>query len=370
MAASALSRSDIASALDFVRAGGELRSSHDFRRHVVEGLPGLIPSSITSFNDLSADGAPVLVLDPPDAWTAERERDFLRLAPEHPLIAHYLRTGDGSPMKISDLMPRRHFRASELYRVVYGPMGVEFQMAVTLPSAPGTVVGIALNRDRRDFGERDRAVLALLQPHLAQQRRDAAEREAADATAGMLELLLADRRQAAVALGRGDAVAAASARAAALLRTYLPRPARPGTLPEPLAGWLARTRAAGLAVTEPLVVEGADGTLVGRLLTAAGRDGDRHDVLLLEERRRDDGRALAALAAMGLSARQAEVLALAARGWTNAEIARRMCISPRTVQKHLEHVFDRLGVRTRAGAAARAVAAIADRVLDHSHPNG
>ena len=323
----------------------------------MEGLPRLIPSSMTSYNDLSDDGVPVLVLDPPDAWTAERERDFLRLAPEHPLIAHYLRTGDGSPMKISDLVPRRRFRASELYRVVYGPMGVEFQMAVTLPSAPGTVVGIALNRDRRDFGERDRRMLALLQPHLAQQRRDAAEREAADATAGMLELLLADRRQAAVALGRGDAVAAASARAAALLRDYLPRPARPGALPDPVGRWLARTRAAGLAVPEPLVVEGEYGTLVGRLLTAVGRDG--HDVLLLEERRRDDGRALAALAAMGLSARQAEVLALAARGWTNAEIARRMCISPRTVQKHLEHVFDRLGVRTRAGAAARAVAAIA-----------
>jgi DNA-binding CsgD family transcriptional regulator len=357
MAVSALSRSDIASALDFVRAGAELRSSHDFRRHVVEGLPGLIPSSVTSYNDLSADGDPVLVLDPPDAWTAERERDFLRLAPEHPLIAHYLRTGDGSPMKISDLVPRRLFRATELYRVVYGPMGVEFQMAVTLPSAPGTVVGIALNRDRRDFGERDRAVLALLQPHLAQQRRDVAEREAAGATAGMLELLLADRHQAAVALGRGDAVAAASARAAALLRAYLPRPARPGALPDAVAVWLARTRAAGLAVPEPLVVDGADGTLVGRLLTAAAPGG--HDVLLLEERHRDDGRALAALAALGLSARQAEVLALAAKGWTNAEIAARMIISPRTVQKHLEHVFDRLGVRTRAGAAAKAVAAIA-----------
>ena len=90
-------------------------------------------------------------------------------------------------MKISDLVPRRSFRASELYRAVYGPMGVEFQMAVTLPSAPGTVVGIALNRDRRDFGERDRRVLQLLQPHLAQQQRDAADREATDATAGMLE---------------------------------------------------------------------------------------------------------------------------------------------------------------------------------------
>jgi DNA-binding CsgD family transcriptional regulator len=357
MAASALSRSDVASALDFVRAGGALRSSEAFRRHVVQGLPALIPSSMTSYNDLSADGTPVLVLDPPDAWTVERERDFLRLAPEHPLIAHYLRTGDPTPMKISDLVPRRRFRASELYRAVYGPMGAEFQMAVTLPSAPGTVVGIALNRDRRDFGERDRRVLHLLRPHLARQRRDAADREAADALAGMLELVLADRRQAAVALGRGDAVAAASARAAALMRAYLPRPARPAGLPEPLALWLAHTRAAGLDAPGPFVSEGAEGALVGRLLTAASPDG--HDVLLLEERRRDDGRALAALAALGLSARQAEVLALAARGWTNAEIAARMGISPRTVQKHLEHVFDRLGVRTRAGAAARAAAAMA-----------
>ena len=64
---------------------------------MVEGLPRLVASSMTSYNDLSPDGTPVLVLDPPDAWTAERERAFLRLAPEHPLIAHYLRTGDPTP---------------------------------------------------------------------------------------------------------------------------------------------------------------------------------------------------------------------------------------------------------------------------------
>ena len=138
------------------------------------------------------------------------------------------------------------------------------------------------------------------------------------------------------------------------MRAYLPRPLRAAALPEPLAHWLARTRAAGLAPVGPFEAEGPEGTLVGRLLTAAAPD--RHDVLLFEERRPDHGRALAALAALGLSARQAEVLALAARGCTNAEIAARMGISPRTVQKHLGHVFDRLGVRTRACAAARAVA--------------
>ena len=38
-------------------------------------------------------------------------------------------------------------------------------------------------------------------------------------------------------------------------------------------------------------------------------------------------------------------------------IARMLAVSPRTVQKHLEHVYDRLGMRSRAAAAARAVAA-------------
>jgi DNA-binding CsgD family transcriptional regulator len=51
------------------------------------------------------------------------------------------------------------------------------------------------------------------------------------------------------------------------------------------------------------------------------------------------------------------VLALVARGHGNAEVARMLAVSPRTVQKHLEHVYDRLGVRSRAAAAARAVAA-------------
>ena len=176
---SALRSADLAAALEFVREAGEVADSHAFHRHVLEELPRLVPTTMISYNDISPDGDPVLLLDPPDAWTEQRERDFIRLASEHPLISHYQRTGETRPMKISDLMGLREFKRTELYRRVYGPMGVAYQMAVTLPAAPGTVVGIALNRDRRDFGERDRALLELLRPHLAQLRRDAAIRDAA-----------------------------------------------------------------------------------------------------------------------------------------------------------------------------------------------
>lgn len=55
-----------------------------------------------------------------------------------------------------------------------------------------------------------------------------------------------------------------------------------------------------------------------------------------------------------LSAREREVLSLVARGLSNKEIASSLRISSRTVQTHTIHAYDKLGVRTRAGAALRA----------------
>lgn len=52
----------------------------------------------------------------------------------------------------------------------------------------------------------------------------------------------------------------------------------------------------------------------------------------------------------GLTDREIEVLRLVARGLTNKEIASELAISPKTAGHHLEHVFEKLGVRTRAAA--------------------
>ena len=55
--------------------------------------------------------------------------------------------------------------------------------------------------------------------------------------------------------------------------------------------------------------------------------------------------------AHGLTEREIEVLRLAARGLTNKQIAAQLVVSPRTVQHHLAHVYEKTGRRTRAGAA-------------------
>ncbi len=59
--------------------------------------------------------------------------------------------------------------------------------------------------------------------------------------------------------------------------------------------------------------------------------------------------------ALSLTAREAEVLLWLSRGKANRDISEILGISPRTVNKHLEQVFEKLGVENRASAAARAV---------------
>ena len=57
---------------------------------------------------------------------------------------------------------------------------------------------------------------------------------------------------------------------------------------------------------------------------------------------------------MGLTAREAEVLRLVAAGKTNRDIAVELVISEHTVARHLQNMFAKLGVSSRAGATAYA----------------
>jgi DNA-binding NarL/FixJ family response regulator len=80
----------------------------------------------------------------------------------------------------------------------------------------------------------------------------------------------------------------------------------------------------------------------------AGRlDGEAVDVVLAAAghamTRRTERRA-------GLTPREVEILRLLARGLLNKEIARRLGITPKTVGNHIEHIYAKIGVSSRAAA--------------------
>ncbi len=52
-----------------------------------------------------------------------------------------------------------------------------------------------------------------------------------------------------------------------------------------------------------------------------------------------------------LTQQEQVVLALVAKGWRNTKIAHELCISIRTVENHLYHIFDKLDVSSRTEAA-------------------
>ncbi|APZ44332.1 response regulator transcription factor [Acidihalobacter ferrooxydans] len=62
--------------------------------------------------------------------------------------------------------------------------------------------------------------------------------------------------------------------------------------------------------------------------------------------------------ALQLTEREAQVLYWVILGKTNREAGEILAISPRTVNKHLEHVFEKLGVETRTAAASKALGAL------------
>ena len=134
-------------------------------------------------------------------------------------------------------------------------------------------------------------------------------------------------------------------------------------VPVEVLSWLQRetVRHAGLDEgpvpgSPSLVLEAS---LSGRRLrfTLHEAAGDGQWLLVLREA--DDAAALEALAlAFVLTPREAEALYWVARGKTNRDIGEIVGASPATVKKHLEHVYEKLGVETRNAAAALAVARV------------
>ena len=97
----------------------------------------------------------------------EDRRELLpRYVDQHPMLAHAKKTGEGPPMQFTDFMSRSDFERTELYNECYRGC-THGMMTFKLPSPRNINCSFVLSRNDRDFSERDRQVLAALQPQLA-----------------------------------------------------------------------------------------------------------------------------------------------------------------------------------------------------------
>jgi DNA-binding CsgD family transcriptional regulator len=189
--------------------------------------------------------------DPADRMPADSAERMKRYVMEQPLVQYHWDNSGARPAMLSDFMGQRELRRTALYKEFYGPIGINYQMSISLRVGRSLALGLSLSRTKQDFTERERDLLDVVQPHIMQAYRNAE----------MVSLLSKN------GASNGGQTAAAEC----------------------------------------------------------------------------------------LSSRERQVLLLLAEDRTNADIARSLYLSPRTVQKHLEHIYGKLGVHSRSGAVARAL---------------
>lgn len=248
-------------------------------------------------------------------------------------------------MKISDVLTRRQWHRTTIYNDYYCGflLGMEYEIGVGIKSPLDRSKKFLFLSTHRDFTERDRALLNLLAPHFAQL--DHASTARRTAALGLIELQTSDpdaRRGILLPDRAGREIDAATDHARRLLETYF-RDASTLRLPATLSAWLAQARARENSpqldreLSPELNVSGPAGTLT----IDRARVSDV-EVVVLEE--------TVAPRQPLLTAREREVLDLVAEGKRNSDIAQDLWVSPSTVRKHLENIYEKLGVSTRTAA--------------------
>lgn len=190
-------------------------------------------------------------------------------------------------------------------------------------------------------------LLARIRVHLANARTAQASRVALDATGRFL-----------LSTDRAGHLLWCTPRAEQLLRNaFCTGEGMPPQIPDALAAQLGRHCREGGAT----LIDADQRRLEFAFVSATGAD---EFLFRLTETSTDSEGALRQQAetlqqTMLLTAREAEVLLWVSRGKSNRDMSEILGISHRTVNKHLEQVFEKLGVENRAAAAAKAVRVLA-----------
>ncbi len=339
---------------------GEAHAFEDLDRFR-EGIPNLlrrfVPADRASYNEMDDDPmGSWWTVDPELRIGPELEQTFAELAGENPVLNHMRRTRDGRPYRISDFLSREEYRRLPIYTEFYRHVGVEYQVAMSLPSRPPVVIGLAMMRTDADFTNPEVQLLGAARPHLIQAYRNAELAAAREATIAALEARLEDVGTAVIVADHYGRIDMATPSGRRLLDGRLGGTA--GRLAPDVARALAARREANVPASEPLVIED-EGSGPISLRVLRGPEGGS-EMLVIEPE--ESGLGVAALEALGLTPRQAEALRWIALGRRGPEVARLMDLSPRTVEKHLQAAYAKLGVGNASEAAATAWAAVGVRL--------
>lgn len=316
---------------------GEAGSWQEVAERTLPQARALWDAELTILERFNEHAQPVAYhMDPaPTAFIAGLQPAFLAFWPEHPFAADWARSvTQGRVSLLSDRVSNREFRRTGLWNEVYIHIRAKNQVIMSGPIAEGQSWSLGMNRLGRDFGPRERELSRFLQPQLTRVFQRHLRRDRAQGSARFI----ADANTPFLIVDAGGGILEFSDAARSLFAsTKTPLPVN-NTLPgfrgfeqgRAPAGRIVRQSLGGLT-TIGIATEGG-----GPVIVLLGRAG--HEIA-------------PAPSAPALTPREGEILHWIGEGKSNAEIGVLLGISPRTVGKHCERIFEKLGVENRFGAA-------------------
>jgi len=281
---------------------------------------------------------------------------------QHPLIP-IIKGQQGAPAagRWSDFAALRSFKRTALYNEFFRPIAIHRQLACRIELDGGAWMALAFNRTGSDFQSEDVALVDQFLPHVGRLIQRLISRMEVEEMLALSEIAAAD--EAVMVVDQDCALVFATERARRLARDYFSLH-MPDGLPVEIRLWLQ---------SSPLPGKVRTWQRPGGSLSCACSDFVRRERLVYEilpgntrplllrrvrlaERRAEQS--TEALQSLGLTPREAEVLYWMTEGKRNGEIAVILNISERTVDKHREHLFTKLGVETRTAAVAAAQSAM------------
>jgi DNA-binding CsgD family transcriptional regulator len=342
------------------RVIGEIYAARDlesFYRLLFSFIRLIIPYDYCSFKDINprATCFPQAITDV-DAHGCNSDTPFLACC-----VSGYV-------MKVSDCVSDCRLKGTPVYNEVCRPLDIEMQITFSIPVSSERVSVISLARTQIDFSERDKLLLIYLKPHLITALMNVLELGRLTFEKDFLQSSEEAEQRGVMFVQANGRVVRIPDFAAKVIATYFDTCFTEGdTLPETLLQWFqaevqltdqtlqgSNIRIKGGAdfspqqkVRTPMIIEAGGKSLTMKLLY-----GFAADEFIVSIVKTDHTILINRMKVYGLSFRETEVLLWLSRGKTNAETALILNLSRRTIEKHLERIYTKLNIETRAAAIA------------------
>src|SRR5215468_5614493 len=169
----ALSTTDCEKLLQIAVELYTVRELANLPQHLLRALRAIVPHEFGGCHLLEPSRHHIAAFyEPALSPLPTLHKDFWRLTETHPLNP-LLFANPARAWKLSDVISRRAFHNTEFYDALYRPLDMDCELVAVLPDSQsaGTFLLLSLHRRRDDFSERDRTILNLLLPHVAEARQ-------------------------------------------------------------------------------------------------------------------------------------------------------------------------------------------------------